>query len=285
MKKLVFHIGHSAGFYSEFNNMVLAILYCQRHGIEFELYSADANFKVSKGWRDFFLPFCHETRNPIHHFINHRFEAPKGGKRKALYELYKRFCPNRYLTSELWDEFRHIDQTELTTLKTRDLSLEIIEKTYRFNIETQQHVNDLVSSLELPRDYVGFHIRGGDKMSEHKLLTVDAYIEKAKRLTDLRTAFISSDDYGLIEEIRKRFPSWRFLTLTPKENRGFFYNEYNQLDKQAKKNNTINLFASIELLSRAQFTFCTFSSNIGMFLGMRMGDRAIGVDMKDWMIW
>ena len=41
----------------------------------------------------------------------------------------------------------------------------------------------------------------------------------------------------------------------------------------------------MELLSRASITFCTYSSNIGMFLGMRMGDRAIGVDMDNWMIW
>ena len=45
------------------------------------------------------------------------------------------------------------------------------------------------------------------------------------------------------------------------------------------------MFASMELLSRTSITFCTYSSNIGMFLGMRMGDRAIGIDMDKWMIW
>ena len=45
------------------------------------------------------------------------------------------------------------------------------------------------------------------------------------------------------------------------------------------------MFASMELLSRASITFCTYSSNIGMFLGMRMGNRAIGIDMDNWMIW
>lgn len=285
MKKLVFHIGHSAGFYSEFNNMVLAILYCQRHGIEFELYSTDANFKVSKGWRDFFLPFCHETRNPIHHFINHRFEAPKGGKRKALYEIYKRLYPNSYLTSELWGKFRHIDQTEFTTVETRDLSSGIIEKIYRFNVQTQQCIDDLTSSLQLPSDYLGFHIRGGDKTSEHELLSVDVYIEEAQRLTDLRTAFVFTDDYRHIITLREHCPSWSFLTLTPETDHGYYFSEYVNLSPDKKAQKTINMFASMEVLSKAKLTLCTFSSNPGMFLGMRMGERAVGVDMKNWMIW
>lgn len=61
--KLIFHLGHSAGFYSEFNNMVLAILYCKQHSIDFRLYSADANFGIRKGWRDYFLPFCAEKKS------------------------------------------------------------------------------------------------------------------------------------------------------------------------------------------------------------------------------
>lgn len=41
----------------------------------------------------------------------------------------------------------------------------------------------------------------------------------------------------------------------------------------------------MELLSNASLSFCTYSSNIGMFLGMRMGKRAVGVDLDHWMIW
>lgn len=135
-RQLVFHLGHSAGFYSEFNNMVLAILYCHKHNIDFKLYSADANFRVKNGWQDYFLPFCNESHNPVHHYINHRFEAPKGGKRKLICSLYRFIFPNTLLTSDLWNSFRHIDHEELTTSEVQQYSSDIINKIYRFNPST-----------------------------------------------------------------------------------------------------------------------------------------------------
>ena len=66
-KSLVFHIGSDAGFYSELNNMILAIIYCLRWNIRFTLYSADANFKHNNGWTDYFLPFCEEITDDFHH--------------------------------------------------------------------------------------------------------------------------------------------------------------------------------------------------------------------------
>lgn len=284
-ERLIFHLGHSAGFYSEFNNMVLAILYCQRHDIDFNLYSADANFRIDKGWNDFFLPFCHETRNPAHHYINHRFSEPKGGKRKLLYHAYKQLYPTTYLTSELWESFRHIDQTELSTTDTRDLSKTIIERIYRFNPVTQHQIDNLLQNVGIPNEYVGFHVRGGDKTTEHDILALDEYISLAESKTDIRNAFVYTDDYRFIEKLEETYPAWRIYTLTDKEDRGYFHNEFVTLDTATRKKKTINMFASMELLSRASMTFCTFSSNIGMFLGMRMGDHAVGVDMDNWMIW
>ncbi len=281
----VFHIGHSAGFYSEFNNMVLAILYCQRHDIDFRIYSADANFRVENGWQDFFLPFCPETRNPIHHYINHRFSAPTGGKRKVLYDTYKLLHPTHYLTSELWNNFRHIDQAELSTIETLNLSTDIIDKIYRFNPKTQQQVNNLIQSIDLPKEYVGFHVRGGDKTTEHDLLAIDEYVTKAESLTSIRDAFVYTDDYRFFSSLQEKYSSWHFHTLTPEEDRGYFFDEFMRLSPNERAIKTVNMFASMELLSKASLTLCTFSSNVGMFLGMRMGDRAIGVDMENWMIW
>ena len=50
-QKLVYHLGSEAGFFSEYNNMILAMLYCLKHKIKFVLYSKDANFGFEKGYR------------------------------------------------------------------------------------------------------------------------------------------------------------------------------------------------------------------------------------------
>lgn len=63
---LIFHIGHSAGFYSEFNNMVIAILYCRKHGIDFNIYSSDSNFRIKKaGKTTFYLSARNRTTTSI----------------------------------------------------------------------------------------------------------------------------------------------------------------------------------------------------------------------------
>lgn len=284
-KKLIFHIGHSSGFYSEFNNMVLAILYCQRHDIDFHIYSSDANFGYQKGWCDFFQPFCNESQNPIHHFINHRFEAPKGGHRRQAYKIYKKIFPNIYLTSDLWNAFRHIDQTELTTDATKSHSAAIINEIYRFNAPTQESINNILSRIHLKDPYIGFHIRRGDKDSEHKATHINDYISKAESTTDIRQAFVSTDDYRIFEELCEQYPQWEFYTITPCEKRGYYHQQFLKLQPEEKRRDLITMFASMELLCRAKYSFCTFSSNIGMFLGMRIGDRAIGIDMPHWMIW
>lgn len=62
---LVFHVGESAGFFSEYNCMILVMLYCLQHKIQFKLYSRDANFGYEKGWTDFFESFCKEEDSEV----------------------------------------------------------------------------------------------------------------------------------------------------------------------------------------------------------------------------
>ena len=52
--------------------MILGMLYCLRKRIRFSLYSSDANFAYLKGWTDYFIPFCEESGNILHHWLNRR---------------------------------------------------------------------------------------------------------------------------------------------------------------------------------------------------------------------
>src|SRR6185369_14450129 len=100
-RTLVFHLGVEAGFFSEFNNMVLAMLYCLHHQIRFVLYSDNANFKVSKGWEDFFLPFCEETRRPEHRELNNRFPPERiSAEKRERIECFKKSNGIDFLTHE-----------------------------------------------------------------------------------------------------------------------------------------------------------------------------------------
>lgn len=58
-KKLIFHVGTGAGFYSEINGMLCAMLYCYVHKIKFILYADDATFAGGGGGASFLCRFAH----------------------------------------------------------------------------------------------------------------------------------------------------------------------------------------------------------------------------------
>lgn len=43
-KSVIFRLGISGGFFSEYNNMLVCMLYCMQHKIRFRLDSMHANF-------------------------------------------------------------------------------------------------------------------------------------------------------------------------------------------------------------------------------------------------
>jgi hypothetical protein len=118
-KTLVFRIGDSAGFFSEYNIMILAMLYCLQHKIRFVLYSKNANFKYKDGWTDYFEPFCESASCRIHKYLNVRnYKSEKINIRNinvAIWQLKrflyiffakisKLFCWFLY-TQDLWNYF------------------------------------------------------------------------------------------------------------------------------------------------------------------------------------
>lgn len=283
-KKLVFHLGHSAGFYSEFNNMVLAILYCQYHDIEFILYSSDANFGVDKGWDDFFVPFCKESRNIIHHFINNRYNKPTGRKKRLLLALYKLFHPNVYLTYELWDEIRHMD----VDYPVQDIQLhgsKIVESIYKFNPATLQRVEYYENQISIDGPYIGFHIRRGDKDIEHDRVAVSQYIAAAMEVHGCERAFVATDDYDMVQAIKSGMPDTDVYSLNAADEHGYVHETYMQQSKEEKARKLLRFLAQMELLYKSDVVVCTYSSNPGMFLGIRKMGKTIGVDYSEWLIW
>jgi len=140
-KKLVFHLGSRSGFFSEYNCMLLCMIYCLQHEIQFQLYSRDLSISVRDGWTDFFEPFCPETTKNLHRLFNSRFPrpTPQFKLRKAMGPLVKALCGCDYLTYELWDDFRALSAQEAVAVPALD----------RFTIHTPPDC--LVDAVSSPR--------------------------------------------------------------------------------------------------------------------------------------
>jgi hypothetical protein len=293
-KKLVFRLGIEAGFFSEYNNMILAMAYCLKHKIQFSLYSKNAWFS-KVGWKEFFEIFCREETSEIHSTINTRLLEPSGRiwlKPKTI--LYKRFSGINYLTYDLWFKF-HNRELEQETFYIDEIGINgdlrstcgvLTDITWRYNLDTHKAVEQLIKSVKLPDEYLGFHIRCGDKLQETSLYPVRCYFEQIASRSVCRNAFISTDDYRIYETIRKEYPEWTIYTLCQKDEQGYYQKEFMKKDPSEIREQYLRLFASTDILLKSKLLIGTFTSNVGMYLGMRMEpEKCLGVDNTTWRIW
>ncbi len=310
-KTLVFHFGTGAGFFSEYNNMLKAIAYCLIHKIKFVLYSADATFRVQSGWTDYFLPFTEEVFSDFHREYNSRIPdyrqtyslrryfksqilsiikrdrkwkakyVPFYRKSKAISNLKKKYRFD-YFTYDLWYDFVSLKNEEKVCIanlfegKIFELISAIDKMIWRFNEKTQLAIDININKIQLKQtEFIGFHIRRGDKFKEAELFSLKKYIERAEKTSYIRNAFIATDDYGIIKEFSANFPNWTVSTLESPTNKGYNQDDFNKKYALIKYNEIVNILSSIELLSKAHFIVCTSSSNIGQYLTIKLGKKLI----------
>ena len=286
--RLLFRIGIEAGFYSEYNNMLLCMLWCRQQGIEFILSSKGANFAPKMGWKTYFLPFCKEWNLPYQTMMNLRYEAPAPSKgyrtrlKRACFSVCKRLLGIDYLTYDVFWTMRKQEVTQEMIAQCRNM----LKQTYRFNTRTKQAVSDCCRELPLPERYVAMHIRRGDKTLEAPHTALDRYMNVLQKHSDCRDIFVATDDYTVIQQLEEQYPDYHFFTLCPPQHRGYDQRTFDAVRGKEKDTEMISLFADVEILSKAECFVGTLTSNIGMFLYLYMPEgRCIGVDYQEWKIW
>lgn len=295
------------------------MLYCLENKICFSFYSKTANFGIKDGWNDYFLPFCEEDTNENHRRFNYRMPYVRNTKtgnktydywfnnyinpfknlfdpfrermRKLLY--FRNSTPFDYFTYSLWDEFRS-DKMMSKRFIIPELGIEgdlqeacslLINYTWKYNSMTSEKVGTLIRSVNLPKEYIGMHIRRGDKKIEYNLFNIEDYINKAESISSIRQAFILTDDYRVITQLKSRFINWQFFTLCGQDETGYVNKEFKLKDVEFRYQNLIKLFASMDILYKSNLFVGTFSSNPGMYLGMRRPkESSVGIDLP-WTIW
>ncbi len=292
-KKYIFNFGSEGGFYSEFNNMVFAIVYCLKYRYRFIMYSDNSKFKINKGWDDFFEPFCDEIGpSYFHKKFNKRIHAPSlVFKHYPRWYAWKLLNKETLLTYELFGKFFNGDfekeQFDFPELgikgNLREVSREIVNMIYRFNPETQQDINKLIDQLELPAQYISINVRRGDKDTEFSIKPLSDYMDKAKELSGIKDIFVLSDDYAVLEELQKDYPENKYYTLVNPDDRGYIHGDFIKTGIEKKKADLIKLFASVEIMAASDLAIGTLITNPGLFLGMYMPEeKFISVQKQAW---
>jgi hypothetical protein len=289
-RKLIHHFGTGNGFYSELNSLLFSTLFCLQNKLRLELYSKDATFTFGNGWTEYFEPFCPEFKND---YIGKRISRDyiNNHRDKHICYLYKIFTKNDILNDIYWYcrsgwfEHSHFCIPELgIDGDIRQAMKVIIPIVYRFNDKYAAIMDKFIDDLNLPDEYISLHVRAGDKVTERKLITPQDYLEKAKLHSDCHNIFVATDDYRIFEQFRDNNPEYTFYTSTSPEEKGYDQDKFVQSSKEYIQHNLIEMFASIRVFLQSGLFVGTFSSNPGMFVGMQLDERMIGMDFDRWLI-
>lgn len=292
---LVYNLGSEAGFFSEYNNMVLAMLYCLKHKIKFQLFSKNNDFLIGNGWQGFFEPFCDEVLNTRHATFNQRQPLINEKIRYKIRRfIFKRHEKITYVTSDLWQKFHAnsfkdviFDIPELNIYgSTQVASKKLIEITWCYKINISNLVLKNRNILKIPLKYIGIHVRCGDKIQEAPNYSIHDYMILIQKKTEIKNVFILTDDYRIYLQACEHFPDYNFYTLCDENEKGYFHSDFIKTNLETKRLKLSKLFASVDIINKSEFFIGTYSSNPGMYLGMRMDKhKTFGVDYNEWLIW
>jgi len=292
-KQLIFRIGADSGFFSEYNHMIFAMLYCLKNQIQFVLSSKDNNFSIDKGWQDFFLPFSKESKSKLHAKYNMRGPAPRTTATNIKSAIFRRALGADFFTQHLWENFR--TQERLQDVVVPELNLGnslvdnchvIVNNIWAYQPDIATAVVKKINALNLPDEYVGIHVRSGDKITEHKLYQPADYILKSLEHSSCTNFYIATDDYKNVRILKTEFPDYKFYTSCPTTAEGYLHSKFAAQSNETKKAALIELFVDVDILSNAKIFIGTYSSNIGMYIGMRRDvSTCYCLDFDEWRIW
>lgn len=271
-KKLIFHVGTGAGLFSELGAMLECMCYCKVNQISFSMYADDANFSNENGWTEFFEEFCEMNHNPDNKKYNYRYKKYYRVRGIAVPNLlFRRFIKPYllkkkenvdYLTQDVFDNFVsssfRFGKFEWPMFKisksVADEYARLTPLALRYNDRTANDIKALISSLNLPDEYVSIQIRGGDKTQEFTEIIDAEYCIKflESKIENVINLFVFTDDYKNVEYIRKVRPEWNVYTLTRPDECGYYNDVFNALPWTERRKDLIKVFAIIDICVKSK---------------------------------
>lgn len=292
--RLLYNYGEEAGFFSEYNNLLLCVLYCLCNNISMDMYTANKKFSCFDAWQDFFLPFCNINNSMLSFKYNKRQPSVNESLNfKIKRKIIKKILGYHLFGNEIWNEF-HSSTFSSKTFSCKYFNnydilsaLKYIHNIiWNYNYDTGFEIKKIIEKVNIKEPYIGLHIRSGDKCIEHNIIDISVYMKKVKELTNIKQIFVMTDDYSIIKKITKEYSDYKLYYLTEPNETGYVHQQFIKLNCAEKKYAHLKLLASMDILSSSELFIGSYSSNPGMHLGYRLDKNKIFcLDYKDWLIW
>lgn len=304
MRNKIIYSLSTRGMYSELFNLCLAIVYARHYHLELILNTWLWNSRTKKGWKDYFEPTLNCSNNPFSAqdkvYTN---EKPWIGKiyykpkefftfyyRLFLNNLYHIVFPHYLLTKDIFEDMRSKEFIYDILGKDAFSSMaSSFKQMYILNKSTRNHLKQRIDGLSLPVDYIGVHIRRGDKITSKEMekMDLDLYINTIIKYKDIsKNVYIATDDTSIINEINEKLCLHGFNIFYNSLNLSTGFNEaiFNHSSKQERREETLNVLLDMEVLIHSEFFIGTYTSNLSRVVPFFLGfNKCISLD-NDWNI-
>ncbi|MBO7044855.1 MAG: O-fucosyltransferase family protein [Prevotella sp.] len=301
--KIIYSLS-TRGMYSELFNLCLAIVYARHYQKSLKLNTWLWNSRIKKGWLDYFEPTLDCSNNPFPAqdkvYTN---EKPWIGKiyykpkeffsfyyRLILNYLYHILHPDHLLTKDIFEDMRSKEFIhDILGKDAFSLMASSFKQMYVLNNKTKDYLKLRINGLRLPDDYIGVHVRRGDKITSKEMqdIRLDKYINTIINYKSISSnVYIATDDTSIIHEIKKKLCPHGFNIFYNSLNQstGFVEANFNNASKQARQEETINVLLDMDVLIHSNFFIGTYTSNLSRVVPFFLGlDKCISLD-NDWNI-
>lgn len=301
---LTFRMGIDAGFFAEFKYLVNAVIWCMEHGLRLQLYSRGANFAYMSGWTDYFVPFCREVDEFFNSRLNLHSLPPLAELRRlnpsaspaALLRwklktgAARRLCRLASLCAYGQPALSTGDlpaRYEWTSVSLPELGVEggyldafraVATMLWRFNDRTAREIKRLQQELQLPAHYAATQIRGGDKVKETRLYAPSLFVEALERGNAPHDVVLLTDDYAILESVRRDFPQFAWHSLCTPQEHGYYNGAFTSTPAGQKKQQMVRFLAQVDAMMHADLFTGSITAGPSLFLLQMMGSRALPAD-------
>lgn len=290
--KIVYSLGRR-GFFSEINNLVLAIIYSRRNNYKLLVNSLYWNCRVNIGLGDYFSLNISETINPLSAQMT-RTGISQGFNPRNPHDWFYKFCDysngiyELFNKNTIWgkDIYEKIRSNSFRESISKDEFSKTLCSILTLNQDVKTKIESTRNAIKLPKDYIGIHIRRGDKITtgEMENISLDEYVDEIKK-GNTSNIYIATDDLTTVEIIRDSLGSDYRVFYNPDLNaRGFDEGSFNKMSKQAKQKETETLLTDMFILFGSKKFIGTYSSNLSRVVPCVIGfDKCVSLD-NEWVI-
>lgn len=278
-----FGCGKGTGFCADMTWMMTQLVKCLQFGYGFSLgrVTHPTNFCISKGWEDFFLPFCGEVSAPGLQVLNDRMfsYSRRASAIRPIIRTWlraKTYPPANYF---MFDQLADLSSLSPPFFWNHQpffsACAELLTLIWKYNKPMSERVASWKAHIPNP-PHLSLIIRRGDKDAEHPYVAVTRYLEVIGSLPrPVGIVFIASDDDRIISEFLDAAPRLEAIVLPSLGLQGYHHASFSSLPPDEKLWHLARFFAQLEICMDSSVCIGSPTTNVTTFVRMLRGDHAM----------